>query len=455
MKIRSKISLLFTALAGAILVSFAGTVYYSAREDRETEFYNSLEREAITKANLFFSGSLPAPTLQTIYRTNRRTLHEVEVAIFDTGFHLLYHDAADLDFVKETGQMIREIRQKKEIQFYQQQWQVVGLLYPFRGRNYIITATAYDQYGHNKIDNLGRTILVVLVCSVVLIFAAGRFFSKKVLSPVTRMVNEVKVITATNLDLRINEGNNRDELSELAITFNQMLDRLERSFDGQKSFVSNISHELRTPLSAMIAELELASARERSTAEYKTVVHNVLGDAQRLAKLSQGLLDLAKASFDHSEMSFKALRLDELLLEARGQVLRANPEYRVQVTFEREIEEDRNISVEGNQYLLKVAFVNLIQNGCKFSASKQSSVTISFSGRHTILRFADKGIGLGPQDLPHIFTPFYRGAGGRQAGGYGIGLSLTDRVIRLHKGTISVASRPGKGTTFTVELPHL
>ncbi|MEI6949912.1 HAMP domain-containing sensor histidine kinase [Paraflavisolibacter sp. H34] len=455
MKVRNKISLLFTALAGAILLSFAASIYYSAYKDRETEFYTSLTKEAITKANLFFTAEVPVPTLQTIYRNNRATINEVEVAIYDRDFHLLYHDAVNIDLVKETRQMILQIQREGEIQFYQDRWQVVGMQFPFRGRNYIVTATAYDQYGYNKLNNLGQTMLIVFVCSIVLIFGAGQFFAKNALSPVTNMVKKVKSITATNLDLRVNEGNHRDEISELAVTFNQMLDRLERSFEAQKNFVSNISHELRTPLAAMIAELELTSARQRRPREYQAAVQNVLSDARKLAKLSQGLLDLAKASYDQSEISFKTLRLDELLLDARQQVLRSNPEYRVHVTFEQEIEEDHNISVAGNEYLLKVAFANLMQNGCKYSANNESAVAISFCSHYTKLSFADTGIGLSEGDLPHIFTPFYRGANWQYAEGYGIGLPLADRIIRLHQGAISVASRLQEGTTFTIELPHL
>lgn len=118
MKIRTRLTILFTVITATILLAFASVIYFSAKKNREKEFYSILKKEAITKANLFFNAKVDAKTLQDIYRNNREILNEVEVAIYDTGFNLLYHDAVDIDYVKETPEMINEIFQKGEIQFY-------------------------------------------------------------------------------------------------------------------------------------------------------------------------------------------------------------------------------------------------------------------------------------------------------------------------------------------------
>lgn len=298
-------------------------------------------------------------------------------------------------------------------------------------------------------------LIIGFFVAILLTLLAGGLFSRMALAPFSRMVDKVEEITASNLDLRIPERKGKDEIAELATTFNRMLDRLENSFDAQKQFVSNISHELRTPLSTIIAELEIAAAKERTVAEYHEITMLILKDARRLARLCNGLLDLAKASYDQTEIAFREIRLDELLLDTRKEVLKANPVYRVNIIFEREIEDANFISASGNIYLLKVAFANLIENGCKFSDDRQSTIAISFHGKNTILRFSDTGIGIAPEELSKIFTPFYRGVNRQYAEGNGIGLSLTDRIIRLHHGALSVTSRVGEGTTFTIELPHL
>ncbi|MFH6987842.1 ATP-binding protein [Flavobacterium collinsii] len=450
MKTRTRLTLLFTLVTATILLVFAAIILISAKENREKEFYALLKKEAITKANLFLNAEVDSKTLQDIYKNNRATLNEVEVAIYTPAFQLLYHDAVEIDVVKETKSMINEIARKGEIKFYQKDWQVIGMTYRFQGKEYIITAAAYDGFGYIKFYNLLETCIIVFILSILLLYVAGRFFSKKAFEPIVKMTNKAKTISATNLDLRLDTSKNKDEITELATTFNKMLNRLENSFDSQKQFVSNISHELRTPLSAIIAELELSTHKERNNNEYKMVIQNTLQDAKKLAKLSNSLLDLAKANYDPSEIAFKQLRIDEVLLDARQQVQKSNPDYNITIHFENDFEDDSQISVHGNEYLLKVAFVNLFENGCKFSDDHQSIVSISFLNNKIELHFSDNGIGILPEELEHIFTPFYRGSNKIYADGNGIGLSLTKKIILLHKGNITVTSKKNKGTTFIV-----
>ncbi|RFS26938.1 sensor histidine kinase [Chitinophaga silvatica] len=455
MKIRLRLTLLFTALFAAILAAFALVIYVSYAENREDEYFKRLKLQAITRANLWMEAKVTPAVLQLIYRNAPNTLSEEEVAIYDSAHHLLYHDAVGIDKVKETPAMLDSIRRLKEINFYIGQVQAVGFLYEHNGKQLIITAAAFDQYGLDKLNNLKYTLIIYFSIAIILTLAAGSLFAQRALKPVSKMVKRVEDITATNLDLRVDEGNRRDEIAELAITFNQMLDRLENSFEAQKQFVSNIAHELRTPLATVIAELELSAIKERNITEYKAVIKNALLDAKKMARLANGLLDLAKASYDPSEITFKPTRIDEVLLDARQQILKSNSDYHILVTFEQEIENDNYISISGNEYLLKVAFANLMENGCKFSPNHQSEVTITFKDESTILRFSDNGVGIPAEDLPYLSQPFYRGANKAYAEGNGIGLSLTYKIIQLHKGSITVHSELNKGTSFTIELPHL
>lgn len=454
MQIRTRITILFTIVTATILMVFACTVYFSAVENREKEFYALLKKEAYTKANLFLNAQVDKKTLEDIYHNNRKILNEVEVAIYDTHFKLLYHDAVDIDFVKETPAMLEDIVRKKEIGFYQDKWQVIGINYAYNNATFIITAAAFDQYGYNKLQNLLSTILIVFVFAVFLSYAAGVFFSKKVFRPIQAMTQEVKNISANSLDSRLQSSGNKDELSELANTFNDMLNRLESSFDAQKHFVSNISHELRTPLAAMITELEISANKDRSTAEYKVVIGNTLNDAQKLKKLFNSLLDFAKASYDSSEISFKLLRVDELLLDASQQVLQANSRNKLDIFVDPTLEDEHMISIIGNEYLLQVAFVNLIENACKFSDNQKCSIAVKSSGSSIQLEFKDDGIGIETNDLERIFTPFYRGNNKTYSEGNGIGLSLTKKIILLHQGEILVRSAKGIGSVFQINLPH-
>lgn len=455
MRIRTRLTLLFTAILAALLLTFALVVYLAYAKNREQEYYDRLREQAVTKANLLLDAKVAPAVLQVIYRNMVAAPFQEEVAIYDTAFHLLYHDAVDVDHVKETRDLINAIIRQRTLRFEQPDLQVIGFLYQRRGVSYVITAAGRDELGLEKLRGLSLILALSLLGTVGLIFVVGRFLARQALEPVAQMVAQVGEITATNLDRRLDEGPGRDELAELARTFNQMLDRLERSFDAQRQFVSNVAHELRTPLTAIIAELDLSTGRERTSPEYRAVINRAGADARKLVRLSNGLFDLAKANYDPSEIAFRELRLDEVLLDARQDILKANPANIVELLFEQEGEDDDVVSIQGNEYLLRVAFKNLMENSCKFSDDRRCIVTINHHRQRAILRFQDEGIGIQADELARLFTPFFRGSNAHHIEGNGIGLSLTQRIINLHAGTLRLTSVPEEGTTVTLELPHV
>lgn len=456
MKIRTKLSLRYSLVTAAVFTVFVLTVYISTDRHREKEFYNDLRKEAVTKTNLFLSGRVDPSTMHSIYLNNREFIDEVEVAIYDTSFNLVYHDSREIDIVKETPEMLGAILDEGSSEFCQEGHQVVGMTYIYNGNIYIITAAAYDGYGYAKQKALSHLLLVIWLAGIIVLGMAGYLLARSALSPVSRIVDEVEGITESNLDSRLPVPNPGDELGELAQTFNGMLERLGKSFDSQKMFVSNVSHELRTPLAALTAELELALLKpHREEGDYRDVISNALDDARKLERLSGGLLDMARADYEPERIAMKEVRLDELLLDARDTVIKANRDYSVELIFEQETGDDSMITVKGNEYLLRTAFVNLIENNCKFSGDRTSSVQISYYGTDSILRFSDTGIGIDENDRDNLFNPFYRGSNKGYTTGNGIGMALVQRIITMHKGSIEVNSHVGEGTVFTVRLPHI
>ncbi|MDM1043435.1 HAMP domain-containing histidine kinase [Myroides sp. 1354] len=452
MRIKTRLTLLFTLLVASILLVFASVIYWSSSKSREVEFYEELEKEAITKAKLFLEAQVKPTTLHKIYLNNSEIINEVEVAVYDYDFHLLYHDAEEIDRVKETKEMIGSIIEKGSLHYTQEDWQVIGMRYSFNNQEYIVTATAYDEYGYTKLQNLFVTIVVLVVISLLVIYFVGLFFADKVLLPIKKMNDEVNQITAMNLDLRISTEKNKDELGALANTFNEMLNRLENSFDSQKQFVSNISHELRTPLAAIIAELELALSKEQNQGYYIQTIQNALSDSQKIVRLSNSLLDFAKASYDPTEIVFKSIRVDEVILDACQKLQKMDASYKFNFVIDESITSEEMMTVNANPYLLEVALVNLLENACKFSEQKACTIQVMYEDYHLIIQVIDKGIGIAPEDLEFIFVPFYRGKNQNYKEGNGIGLPLTNKIINLHRGKLNVESQVGEGTTFTIQL---
>lgn len=455
MSIQQKLTLLFTTLTGGILVFFSILVYYSASKNRLNEFYTTLEKEAHTKINLLLDTQLDAETLQTIYLKNREILYEVEVAIYDWDRNLIYHDAVDIDFVKETPAMLDVISGDGHLRFVQDDWQVVGLLFDFESEKYLVTAAAYDEYGYSKLSSLKTTLFLSFFLALLVLYCIGKYFAHKALKPIAKMTMEAQKISASRLDLRIKSGNRHDETGQLAQTFNQMLERLEKSFESQKQFVFYVAHELRTPLSAIISDLEWSLQSERSQKEIIQTLHNTFADAKKMSKLSSSLLDFAKASYDRVEVNFNEIRVDEVLLDASQQVQCSKPDFLIEITFDANMEHEDAVTIRGNAYLLTIAFSNLMENACKFSPDKKCHISISQTDFSVLLSFRDHGIGISKEDLGQIFTPFYRGQNKDFASGDGIGLALVQKIMQMHQGTISVSSVLKQGTVFALKLPNI
>lgn len=456
MKIRTALTLKNTGVTATVFLLCMAMIYLVSDHTRSKTFYHDLKSEAVTKAHLFLQNQVDARTMQSIYLNNKKFINEVEVAIYTTNFRMLYHDAIQNDIIKENREMIDRILREKEIEFYVDKYQGIGMLYSFGGKDYIVTAAAYDGYGYDNLFELRNTLLVLFVIGLSLLFVSGYILARASLKPIRDIVREAETITAHHIDRRLPVKNEKDELGELSTTFNALLERLEASFNSQKMFVSNVSHEMRTPLAALIAELDLALQKERTGEQYRKAMQNALQDAGRMNKLIDGLLNLAKADYQKEQIKMQEIRLDELLLDVREFILRAHPDYHIELLFEQEDADDDNlITVQGNLYLLNIAFSNLIENNCKYSADKSSFIQISFWDKWTIVRLSDDGIGMSETDKQNLFTLFYRGDQENKVAGHGIGLALAQKIIHLHQGNIAVHSEYGKGTTFVIELPHI
>jgi signal transduction histidine kinase len=353
-----------------------------------------------------------------------------------------------------SGETLDEVRRRREVQFRRGNREVVGVLFTVQPSQFVVFASGVDKYGFSKQRNLALVLSTGWLLATGLVFLAGRFFARKSLQPMKRVINRVDSITASRLELRVDEGNGQDEIAQLARTFNRMLDRLEEAFRLQRAFVSNASHEMRTPLTAITGQIEVALLTEEKPEELRATLQSVLEDVRQLNRLTNGLLTLAGVSVEEATVSLAPLRVDELLWAARSDLLKVQPGYQVRVELDALPEKATDLSLLGSEALLKTAFFNLMENGCKFSPDHTVQVQFGLLPGFFSLRFHNGGTFIPADELPMIFKPFYRGSNAGQVSGHGMGLSLTDRIIRLHRGSLQVESADATGTVFTIRLPR-
>ncbi len=455
MIIRTRLTLQFLVAAAIVFLLTIFAIYVHSEQSRSKSFFRNLKREAVTKAHLFLSGRVDARTMHEVYVNNTQFIDEVEVAIYRLPFTLLYHDAAQENALEMSPEMIADIARRGYVQFYEGDYQAVGMIYNFNDEDYVVTAVAYDGSGRDGIATLRRVIIFFSALGLLMLAFVGAVFARKMLDPIKQIVSRVRRISANNIEERLPVSTNNDELDELSRAFNSFLSDLDKAFTAQKMFVSNVSHELRTPMAALVAETELALLRPREPERYIASMKNILQDARRIISLIDGLLNLAKADYNPSQIKKEEVRVDEVLMEARSSILAAHPNYHIDIIFEQESDDDSVLTVYGNVYLLTMAFINLMENNCKFSRNQTSIVQIGHWQGQAVMTFSDNGIGISEKDQQNLFKPFYRGENQHFSAGHGIGMALVSKIVGLHKGTLEINSRKDEGTSFVLRLKHL
>lgn len=456
MKIKYKIALYYTLSAAFLLIAFATLAYYFSAQSRRAEYLDRLEYRARSIGSVIIENDqVQIGLLRKLDKTTFQDLYRETILVYNERYDLLYTNMKDtavrtqkflLDYIKEHGQYINT----------NSEGETVGVYYTEDNVSVLVLVSSFDKYGFQNLQNLQRIILIELIVAVVLLVGIGYFFARKMMQPIDRLVEQADSINANNLqDTRV-AIKGKDEIAQLGANFNTMLQRLSHSFDLQKSFVSNASHELRTPLAAIISQLQVTLAKGRSGEEYEAVLNSVLEDAEGLSELTNGLLQLAQSELNRHEFIFTPVRIDELLIDTADLVrLKRKENSKVEMQFMKEPEQDTLVTCNGNESLLKVLFINLFDNACKFSEDHTARVTIDFNSRYILVSVKDNGIGIAADEQDKIFEPFFRGRNAQATRGHGLGLSICKKIVQLHEGQITVLSEDAKGTVFTVQLPHL
>lgn len=319
---------------------------------------------------------------------------------------------------------------------------------------YFLLASGTDYYGQSELKKLSFILFSVLIFSIIVIVTIGYFNAAQSLKPIKEIIKQVDLIKANNLKNRLSIKNH-DEIDELALTFNKMLARLEQAFETERMFVSNVSHELRTPVTSIIGQLEVSLLKPRTEEEYNALLNSILEDIKNMKTIINGFLDLAETGIEDSHSKFTVIRVDELLFLAKEDVIKRKPYYSISVEFENLPEDEKEVSIMGNERLIKIVITNLIDNACKFSEQHRVIVRIGYNNFFLTLKFIDNGIGIPVNEIPMVLQPLYRAKNAMGKGGHGIGLSIVKRITDLHHATLEINSEVNVGTTVTVMFPNI
>ncbi len=450
MKTQTKIAAFFFIISLTIIFVFSGLVYYFIIRYSFTDFFKRLEIRAVVAAKSELEEEVAA--LEEVRKQHLEKLPQEKEYFFEI--------TPGKNFTNEARQLnlphsfFTQILSEGNAEYQQNEIFFSGIRYTSKNGEYIVIVSAENYYNSHHLAYLRNIFLSAIILMSLLALYISIMFSKNVFNPVKKIASSVREISSQNLHHRLQSSTGNDEISELTTTFNNMLDRLETSFETQNNFISNASHELSTPLTSIIGAAEVTLSKERELNVYKEALQTILKEAERLENITRSLLLLAQTGFDGKKQKFERVRADQLLWDVKETIDKMNPRCKVQINLSLMPEAPEKLKIMGHPHLLRLAISNLVNNGCKYSNNQPVTMAIGTSDDKVIIVIRDTGIGIPKEEIPNIFDPFFRASNTNHYEGYGIGLPLTRNIVRMHKGEIEVTSQLGKGTTVQLSFPN-
>jgi len=333
-----------------------------------------------------------------------------------------------------------------------EQWRTIGMKVTTSAGVRIIRISMSEEHLHEQIWDIFRFMSYLTPFFLIIAVLSGSYMARQALAPIDVMAVQAERIGAENLRERLAVANKEDELGHLAAVLNDLLDRLQRSFQRLKDFTADASHELRTPLTAMRSVGEVGLQPGQPPEQYREVIGSMLEENNRLTHLVDSLLFLSKADSDRVALQCETFEVSaflrdttdilQVLAEEKGQTLEVDaPGGAVMLTADRT--------------LLRRAVLNLIDNAVKYTPEKgRIRLSTLLAGDRVRISVSDTGPGIAPEERERIFDRFYRldKDRSRETGGSGLGLSIVQWIAGVHGGTVSIDGG-SDGSTFTLDLP--
>lgn len=484
MTIRLRLTLWYTALLGATLILFSVLVYALLAANLWTQVRQNVGRQADDIVGLLTQQMLRTQQLIVI-RNSGFGFPELDLFTSGAGAQVINTDGTVYMRSENLGNMVvpkyrsalQQIRQgKPHLYNTRDQNNIPFLVYskPIVVNDFVIGAVQIVQpidSVENTLNQVSRYLILGTALSLVLAAIVGAIIAHRALAPIGSITDTASGITRTgDLGQRLQISDGSSEVGQLAGTFNDMLNRIQKLFDTQERLIADVSHELRTPLTTMQGNVELlqrmfavengTTALQNSTKGelLRETLSEVEQETNRMSKMINDLLLLAQADSGALQLQWTPVEMDTLLLEIYRQTKRVADLRKGPGALDVRLGHEDQALVWGDRDRLRQLLLNLTDNAVKYTP-EGGTITLSLTNEEGWVRIAirDTGIGIHPDNQAQIFDRFYRTdkARSRELGGSGLGLSIVQWIAQAHNGRITVESEPLQGSTFTLCLPEL
>jgi signal transduction histidine kinase len=448
--LKFRLALLFTLIVAFIQAITCFSIYYFYADHRKVDYQTKLKSEALLAYDAYLNESFFKNDTTNVLPAgfNNKVMYNRIVLIYSENKKpvALLPNNAKIDLLNND---FEKIKKSNEYYFIKGEREYLGI-YLKEKKQYIITS-AIDIEGLAKLSNLKLILIIVFFSSILLAAFCSYFFVNSALKPLKILIEEIQQTTERSLWKKVNEGNGKDEIAKIAINYNNVLGRLKNAFETQQIFVQQASHELRTPLTVMYATTESALNKKHSEQEYIDVLESLKEEQINLIELTNSLLVLYQLDKHKKHHNWHWLRIDELLYDAVSYCKKIFPGISIDFSFEN-LPEEQNLSVKGNESLIKACFINLIKNAFLYSDDKKLNIVFEALDDSLQIHFDNRGTHLTQHEIEILKKPFERSEDIGLVKGIGLGLSIVEKVLTFHNGHLLYTAMPNSVNRFTVKL---
>lgn len=452
MNLKNKISFIVSLLFTVIFAISATVVYILFADFRQEEFETRLEEKAVSTIKLLVEvEEIDQHLLKIIDQNSIHKLYNEKILIFDTNFHLIY---SSLDDTKINWNKTDLSYLKKHKHFYRKEFEqeIFGIFYDTNTRDYYALISASDTVGKRKLKYLLYILIGTYIVFTIICWFITTYVVKRLLFPVDIFYQTLKGINENNLNTRVPVKKKKDEIDLLANEFNQMLQRIDISYQKQKEFTAHASHELRTPIARIMSQIENKIIDTDASGIENVYLKNILNDVNQISDLISSLLLLSKIG-NSTAVGNEICRIDELIFESTEKINMIYPDIKLNLDILHSDFEEHTLEIRGNKSLLEIAFTNLIKNAYKYSDNKTVSISITSKEDALIIAISNTGPTVLESEQKNLFDPFMRGENSKNKSGVGLGLPIVQRIIVQHNAEIMYQATDSKTNTFYITFP--
>lgn len=411
----------------------------------EVEFYNSIEEfDLLTDVDHFLQYNDGFLEIDDDFLNS---VNQIYTALYNSDGFLMYGEnpvAKDVSELKFSDSQVQRI-DIDGIKYY-----VFDRKLSAKGVEGLwLRGVVSEEQGQTQMASISHTSLIILPLLVVFTIIGGYLIAGKALKPIRKISDSAEQISMGNdLKKRIEIGDGKDELHQLANNFNEMFDRLDNAFQVEKQFTSDASHELRTPVSVILAQCELTLESERTADEYIEALEVIERQGDKMSKLINDMLAFTRLELKADQYEKSEINLSELVNSICSDMALIRDK-NITLNFNTE----DSVICTGNRNLLARLISNLISNAYRYGNENGNIfVTLKKKNNKVILSVKDDGIGIAKEEQDKIFERFYQADSSHTGVGTGLGLAMVKEIARFHNGNISVESEIGEGSTFILEI---